>query len=580
MRISRAIIKNYRNLRDVDVFLDSIVTLIGENNCGKSNFLRALAIPLASDDSSVSKRLSWYDINSEAKKEYYNFIKENKAAILADGVTVNQFLPHIPAVSIFLYLMPGEKEHYDVKDILCEDENNEWLGGIHYHFFIKKPEELLSRVKAILAVESDDDNMRLSLLPTELYTYSLTVPGKGCNIAYETLSMFRAVTLPAERDSFATNADKLGSRALSDLLQKGLTPASQVKIEKKYIDFFETVREEGKLDAVLNWQDYSDIPNAQEFFSEISILPNMPQMSSILGSIRLGYDNDSMFLQGLGHRNLVLMSVILNSYISKEHDISFRLMTVEEPEAHLCNSNILLMISLFNLFSQKNTFTQIVFSTHNAEFVNKLGLEKVIVFHKGTAFNLSKELSEEERDYLAANPNTDIFKLLYSKKTILVEGITEELLIKSYLQTRRDLNDIKVLSFHKGYTKIIDIWKKINIGTSNRLGVVRDFDNQAKAQEAHEIKQNSQIVVCTTKGYTLETDIVKANFGLLKKTYGAEYGWSDMTEAQLVEDWKGKKSHVMLRICHDMIAGELNGFALPPHIQRVIEFLQGDINES
>ena len=359
-----------------------------------------------------------------------------------------------------------------------------------------------------------------------------------------------------------------------------MTPASQVKIEKKYIDFFKTVREEGKLDAVLNWQEYSDIPNAQEFFSEISILPNMPQMSSILGSIRLGYDNDSMFLQGLGHRNLVLMSVILNSYISKEHDISFRLMTVEEPEAHLCNSNILLMISLFNVFSQKNTFTQIVFSTHNAEFVNKLGLEKVIVFHKGTAFNLSKELSEEERDYLAANPNTDIFKLLYSKKTILVEGITEELLIKSYLQTRRDLNDIKVLSFHKGYTKIIDIWKKINIGTSNRLGVVRDFDNQAKAQEAHEIKQNSQIVVCTTKGYTLETDIVKANFGLLKKTYGAEYGWSDMTEAQLVEDWKGKKSHVMLRICHDMIAGELNGFALPPHIQRVIDFLQGDINES
>ena len=221
-----------------------------------------------------------------------------------------------------------------------------------------------------------------------------------------------------------------------------------------------------------------------------------------------------------------------------------------------------------------------MFSTHNAEFVNKLGLEKVIVFHKGTAFNLSKELSEKDRDYLAANPNTDIFKLLYSKKSILVEGITEELLIKSYLHTRRDLNDIKVLSFHKGYTKIIDIWAAINVGSGNKLGVVRDYDDEPNAQENHEKRQNSQIIVCTTKGDTLETDITKTNFGLLKKTYGAEYGWSDMTEAQLVEDWKGKKSHVMLRICHDMIAGELNGFALPPHIQRVIDFLQGDINES
>ena len=170
---------------------------------------------------------------------------------------------------------------------------------------------------------------------------------------------------------------------------------------------------------------------------------------------------------------------------------------------------------------------------------------------------------------------------MYSKKTILVEGITEELLIKSYLQTRRDLNNIKVLSFHKGYTKIIDIWKKINIGTSNRLGVVRDFDNQAKAQEAHEKKQNSQIVVCTTKGYTLETDLTTANYDLLKKKYATEYGWGEMTADQIQKDWRDtKKADVMLRICHDMIIGELDGFVLPPHIQRVVDFMQGESNDS
>lgn len=35
MRISRAIIKNYRNLKDVDVRLENLVTLIGENNSGQ-----------------------------------------------------------------------------------------------------------------------------------------------------------------------------------------------------------------------------------------------------------------------------------------------------------------------------------------------------------------------------------------------------------------------------------------------------------------------------------------------------------------------------------------------------------------
>lgn len=78
MRICRAQIENYRNLRKVDVQLGDIVTLIGENNSGKSNFLRAISIPLASDDSGINKRLSWFDINKESKAEYYNFLKDNR----------------------------------------------------------------------------------------------------------------------------------------------------------------------------------------------------------------------------------------------------------------------------------------------------------------------------------------------------------------------------------------------------------------------------------------------------------------------------------------------------------------------
>lgn len=578
MKISRVIINNYRNLESVDVSLGNIVTLIGENNSGKSNFLRAISIPLSSDDSGVSKRLSWFDINSKSKETYYKYISENKQSILDGTLTIDEFKRVLPIVTITLYFLPNETEHYDVSEILCDDEE-QWVGGICYRYYIKKPEELFERVKSILTSESYNEKTKMSLLPMELFSHKITIPKKESNISYDTLSKFRSVELPAERDSFASNSDRLGSKALSDLLQKGLTSDSQVKIEKKYTEFFDVIREEGKLDTVLNWQDYSDIKNAQDFFKEISILPNMPQMSSILGSVRLGYENDNMFAQGLGHRNLVLMSVILNSYLNKEHDISYRLMTVEEPEAHLCNSNILLMISLFHVFSKKNGYTQIIYSTHNSEFVNKLGLDNVIVFHNGTAFSLNDELTDKECDYLSANPNTDIFKLFYSKKTILVEGITDELLIKSYLQMRSDINDIKVLSFHKGYTKIIEIWEKINSGTSNKLGVVRDFDNEPDAQNAHERLQDNQVIIKTTHGYTLETDITSSNYELLKEKYGDEYGWSTMTADEIQKDWRTKKSDVMIKICHDMINGELDSFVLPPHIQQIIDFMQGDSDD-
>lgn len=580
MKIYRVVIDNYRNLKKIDVTLNNIVTLIGENNSGKSNFLRALSIPLLSDDSGNSKRLSWYDINRDAKESYYSFLSDNKASIIDGSLSVEQFLPALPEVKIILYLQSNENEHYNVSEILCENEAEEWIGGICYRFYVKKPEELLERVRHILSSDSYNERTKMSLLPMEVFSFSITIPGKEKSISYETLARFRSVELPAERDSFASNSDKLGSKALSDLLQKGLTADSQVKIEEKYTEFFDTIREEGKLDSVLNWQDYSEIPNAQKFFQEISILPNMPQMSSIIGSVRLGYENDNMFAQGLGHRNLVLMSVILNSYINKERDISFRLMTIEEPEAHLCSSNIQLMISLISIFGKKNSYTQIVYSTHNAEFVNKIGIDNVLVFHNGVAFNLGKELTDTERDYLTANPNTDIFKLFYSRKAVLVEGITEELLIKSYFQTRTDLSEIKVISFHKGFTKIIDIWKKINIGTKNRLGIVRDSDDQPKAQADHEKRQNEQVIVRTTKGYTLETDIVNSNYELLRSKYGEEYGWSAMTADEIQQDWRdNRKSDFMLRICHDMLNGELNAFVLPPHIQQIVDFMQGDSND-
>lgn len=578
MRISRVIIDNYRNLKHVDVEIGNIVTLIGENNSGKSNFLRAISIPLSAEDAGSSKRLSWYDINKDAKNQYYEFLKANRTSIIDESLTLDQFIRFIPNVSIQLFLKPEDNEHYNVNDILVKD--NEWVGGIQYQFYINKPEELLSRVRTILTSETDDDRIQMSLLPIELYDYSLTVPSKGNKVPYDTLSKFRSIDLPAERDTFAANSDRLGSKALSDLLQKGMTSSSQVKIEKAYKNFFDTVKNEGNLDTVLNWQEYSDVENAQEFFKQISILPNMPQMSSILGSIRLGYDEENMFLQGLGHRNLILLSVLLNSYINKERDISFRLLTVEEPEAHLCVSNVLLVASLINVFSQKNKYTQIVFSTHDVEFVNKIGLDNVIVLHNGEAFSLKDELTDAERDYLSANPNTDIFKLLYSKKTILIEGITEELLIKSYLQTRTELNDIKVLSFHKGFTRIIDIWKKINAESGNKLGIVRDFDNQPGAQQNHENQQNDHVIVRTTEGYTLETDITNSNYDLLKSKYGDEYGWSNMTADQLQKDWREKKSDVMQRICHDLVTGELEEFVMPPHIREILEFMQGVSHEN
>ncbi len=582
MKIVRAQIENYRNLRSVDVQLDNLVALVGENNSGKSNFLKAIALPLMSDDNGSGKNLSWFDINNDAKAEYYSFVDTHKADILDGSIDGKAMRQHIPTVTITIDIQGDPIDGYDLKNLLV-NEDGKIAARIRYRWLVGDEIKLLNLTKELLADDSNVDDIKMSLLPTNLFKHVIDVPDTpgGSYISYEVLTRFRHISLPAERDNFAASANRLGSRALIGLFQDGLDADGQKKIEQGYGGFLATIRDSAKLDQVINWQEYSDLPNAKDFFEKISILPNMPPMNSILSGIQLGYGDENLALQGLGHRNLILMAVMLNAYLSTNQNLSLRVVCVEEPEAHLCVNNALLMASLFKAFGSKNTRTQILYSTHDVEFVNKVGLDKVVILHGGTALSLMQELTSEELDYLTNNPNTDIIKLFFSRRLVLVEGITEELLIKAYLQTRPDLDEIKVLSFHKGYRDIIKIWKKINTGTGNKLGIVRDHDDQPKAKADHEALEDEQVCVKTTKGYTLETDIVDAgaNHALLVERYGSDYGWDEMDEDQLQEDWRNnRKTDVMLRICHDLTAGDLTEFTMPRHIQEVLDFLQQPLN--
>ena len=577
MKINRIKIENYRNLRNVDVPLGKLAALVGENNSGKSNFLRAISLPLSSDDS-ASKSLSWHDINNDAKAEYYKFLEEQREAITDGALSAEELFKHAPIVTVTIDFEGGELDQYDLKDLLVKDETEELVARIQYSWRVADPQKLLEHVRDLLSIDGDVQAVRMGLLPMNFYRHELKVPDGvgGGKVSYDTLTRFRHVMLPAERDNFAASTDRLGSRALVSLFQEGLNPDAQKSIEEEYGHLVETIRDKANLEEILNWQQYSDVTNAQEFFKKISVLPNMPPMSSILSGIRLGYGDESIAFQGLGHRNLILMAVMLNAYLSDVQDISLRIMSVEEPEAHLCVNNVLLMASFFKVFGESNNRTQIVYSTHDSEFVNKVGLEGVIVLHDGAAFSLREALGEEGLGYLAKNPNTDIFKLLFSQTLVLVEGLTEELLIKSYLQTRPELNNIKVLTFHKGYTDIIEIWKAINEGSTSRLGVIRDFDDQPNAQAKHEALEDNQVCVATTKGYTLETEIAAAgkNHELLVAKYGNDFGWASKTSDELGKGAKiDGKADIMLTICRDLVAGELEGFTMPQHVQKVLDFL-------
>lgn len=584
MKISRLIVKNYRNLRDIDICLGESVILIGENNSGKSNLLRAVTLPFLTDEFNFSgKNLSWIDINNDAKKEYYKYIVENQDLILNGTLNCNDLIKKMPIITVEVQLKADFTENYFLKDLSYSIENGDILYGLRYEYKPSlKLNEMFDLIKHVLSQEKIDESsinkVKMNLLPTEYYTYSVTVPDKG-SIAYDTLKLYKYTALEAERDEFSKSKERLGSKSLVKLLQMGLTNDDKLKVEKEYNHFFEELKNISKMEHIINWQEESELKEAKNFFEHISILPNMPPMQTILNSIRLGYSDEELTLLGLGYRNLILLLVLINSLMGKKKDIALNILTIEEPEAHLCINNIKLMASFLKIFTLKNKSAQLFYSTHSTELINKMDLKNIVVVHNGKAFSLLKELKEEERDYLTKIPNLDLFKLFFSKKCILFEGTSEEMLIRSYLDSKKELSDIELISFHKGYTKIIEIWKKVNLGTNNKLGIIRDYDYQEKAKKDHEKYDDGKtICVRTTDEQTLEPEIVNTgrNYSILKNKYGKKLGWENMSPKEMQEAWKNAKASDMLTICKDIERGELLDLQMPKHIKEVLDFMKND----
>lgn len=584
MKISKVIINNYRNIESTSFDLNGTTIFIGENNSGKSNILRAISLPLYSEDNTISKNLSWEDINTDSKNKYYSFLLDHRQEIVDGTVNKESFADIIPCVSVELHFSAREGEMYFVKDIAFGVEESCLKYGLLYKFSIKATDKLLEIIKTILSDESIPlEKVKRNLLPINLFSHSISVPQKNSKVTYDTLKQFKYTILPAERDSFSYNDNRIGYKSLLKLLEARYSNIDMIEIEKEYQSFFDAVKKIGDVDRVINWQNDSDIPNAKEFIDNISILPNMPPLSSILNGIKLGYADESLSLQGLGYRNLILLLVLLNSWEKQQSDTAINILIMEEPEAHLCINNIRLMCSFINALTKDNNQIQLIFSSHSVEFINKHDLSNLIILDAGQAYALLTELDKDERNYLSKNPNTDIYKLFLSHKCILVEGITEELFIKAYQHSCNDLNNIDILSFHKGFTKIIDIWLKTNSNFRKKLGIVRDFDNQPKAKEFHEnYNLFPSVCVKTTTEYTLEPEIVNAgnNYELLKSVYGDCFGWKDMSKDELSEDWRSQKAHVMLAIAQDLSNGNLVGFTMPSHIQTIFDFMTEEKHEN
>ena len=185
MYISNITITNYRSFNSVEVdFHEGINLLIGQNNAGKSNLLRAMAIIF---DRSVKKQLTVDDFNN--------------------GITLDSLKTEPPKIVISIGLSQSENENL-MGDELVTVSN--WLttleepyqAKIQYEFFLPNSEieRYLSKVSDLDSREKIWDVIKSDFIRMYINKIWIGNPENQVVVDGENLSKFDFQFLDAIRD--------------------------------------------------------------------------------------------------------------------------------------------------------------------------------------------------------------------------------------------------------------------------------------------------------------------------------------------------------------------------------------------
>lgn len=239
--------------------------------------------------------------------------------------------------------------------------------------------------------------------------------------------------------------------------------------------------------------------------------------------------DDSDYLEihqnGLGYNNLIYMAILLSKCdeISKNDGETIYIpICIEEPEAHLHPQ---LQNSFFRYLNEinKNMNLQIFITSHSPTLVSKTDLNSLILVENQGNNIITQNLTNlfENKDdlkYLKKFLDVTKSQLLFAKKVLFVEGVTEALLIPVFADIygfNLDENGVEVvnlsgLSF-KRYAPLFSDDNILNIKGVFLTDDDRNLDGKPSdtSKSIMKFKNKNLKVFCSKK--TFEYDLIKTN---------------------------------------------------------------------
>lgn len=527
MYISKIKIKNFRNLKDFEIELKPFTTIIGENNVGKSNLLEAISLVLSNDISAFKKRkLEIEDFNIQTVQQFKKDMVCN---------TEEQII--FPEIRIDLYFKEPDLDQEPIVERCWYDYESK-LARISYLYSYKSPKkkEYICKTKQLIK-EKGKDAMEFVDFPIEDYEYSIICGKQDVSVENYWLRMLKVEYLDALRDvkrELNSNSDKkLLYRILNDR-----DAANFSKIKEQMLALDNAVKNDKSVLEMLK-KDISDYLDKISLETETStnivdFQFGSIELSEILKKIGMQYGDEAVSIErnGLGRNNLLYIAVILAHLYEKENNF-FRVIVIEEPEAHLCP---IIQKHLAENLTKEDVKgkQQILVTTHSTHIASYLELKNTVIMYKNRnlidnhyllkGFNENISRDKQSIRYLQKWLNATNSTMFFTRKLIFVEGIAEEILLPVFYQWQcgKSLQKVgcQIINVNGvAFANFLDIVKN---GYFVKTAVVTDSDEgKSTEKRADDLKKkyDSNIIkVCITQNQgTFEKEIFDCNKSQKKK---------------------------------------------------------------
>ena len=417
-------IRGFKKFLSFDIkFNEHMNILVGENEAGKSTIMDAIKTVL---------NQQYRNADKSVLRDLFN------TAMVAE-FQANPSVKTLPSILIELELALDPKQ-----------KNAEYFFGEVYGSRKKQPEKFGIRFECKFDEELGiglEESIMDGKIPYEYYTLSWST---YANRPYQMIKRPLQFIVIDTSNSPTAPTFNYYNRAL---FASKYDEATQTKAKNAFRD---------QLDQAFDKIGLPEIDKRRKF--------GIDGKKVVLETILSVYE-DSIALENRGSG----MESLIKTQIALDRKNALDVILMEEPENHLCFSNLHKMLQEI---SEKQDESQIIIATHNNMIASRLNLNNVLWITDGRVQSLGNVNNDVAKFFVKADNNA-FLQLILSNKVFLVEGATEFLLLPQFYKqvTGRNIeNDgITIISCNGiSYKKYLAIAE----ATSKRIAVITDNDKK------------------------------------------------------------------------------------------------------